>query len=259
MNYFNKIVFLSLTLGLSANSLAWTMEEAPQAQAPAATEPEAEIDQFGIDQSGWTSLHKAVFNRNFERVLYSLNHRSDPNAVAFTNGPISMLTPLLIAARIGSEAMVELLLSQGANINYAPGETTALHLAAYYGHDQVVDLLLEHNANAKLKTGANFMAFELAIQRGHQEAAQKLMSAATFATDRCLMCFDELHENYKVVRLSCGHIYKHENCDDPKLENDTHNGIGFVSDLCPTCGTQIDWDKLYRLTVTEEFLARARS
>jgi ankyrin repeat protein len=143
--------------------------------------------------------------------------------------------------------MVYLLLSLGANVDYAPGEITALHVATYYGHHQVVDLLLEHNANAKLKTGNNFMAFELAIQRGDQETSEKLMSAATFATDRCLMCFEELNENDKVVRLPCGHVYGHMSC----LTENTDT-------RCPMCNAELGDVPLYELIVTEKFLAQAK-
>ena len=116
MNYFNKVIFLAITLGLSTNSLVWAMDATKQEEAPAATEPEAEIDQFGTDQAGWSALHKAVFNADHETVISKIHNGSNPNAVAFVNGQLSMLTPLLIAARLGSAGMVYLLLSLGADV-----------------------------------------------------------------------------------------------------------------------------------------------
>jgi ankyrin repeat protein len=364
VNYFNKIIFLSLTLGLSANSLAWAMqEEILQEEAPDATESEISSDQYPvIDKSGWTDLHKAVYDNDFEAIEEMLQRRTFMDAMIYDFSEASLfnkLTALHLAVFNRNTQMVELLISHAATVNYAPSGTTALHIASYLGdipmvellishgatvdyapngmtalylavdknqigtattllahganpnstnnntkdilygftplhlaaykgqvemveflinhgadinaqvHSQqgaesngltalhlaainnylpIIDILLRYNANARLKNGDHLMAFDLAQQQGGTlETIEKLMLAASVATDQCIMCFEALNENDHVIRLPCEHIYGHINC----LANntDTH---------CPLCQTKIDYNSTYELVVTKEFLARAK-
>lgn len=58
-------------------------------------------------------------------------------------------TPLLIAARMGSKKMVELLLAHGGNVHHVELEgCTSLMLASKGGHDEAVALLLAARADA---------------------------------------------------------------------------------------------------------------
>ncbi|MDQ2686492.1 MAG: ankyrin repeat domain-containing protein [Armatimonadota bacterium] len=56
-------------------------------------------------------------------------------------------TPLMVAANLGSLALAEALLAEGANVNEHEGNATALHLAAWAGHADMVRFLLEHGAD----------------------------------------------------------------------------------------------------------------
>ncbi len=60
-------------------------------------------------------------------------------------------TPLMASARCGNIAVVEFLLSLGANIEATKNGKTALTLAATRGHSHVVELLLEGGANINHK------------------------------------------------------------------------------------------------------------
>lgn len=54
---------------------------------------------------------------------------------------------LLAASKLGKRALLEKLLSAGANVNTSDSRKwTALHYASFYGHHTIVDLLLQHGA-----------------------------------------------------------------------------------------------------------------
>jgi ankyrin repeat protein len=54
---------------------------------------------------------------------------------------------------MGHEAVVELLLNKGADVEAKAGdEGTALHIVAKHGHKAVVQLLLDRGANVEAKT-----------------------------------------------------------------------------------------------------------
>lgn len=72
-------------------------------------------------------------------------------------------TVLHAAVDFGKEAMVQLLLSAGANPNNSRARLhqTPLHLAAAAGHAQIVAMLLSHGADATLRDDAYRRPFEL--------------------------------------------------------------------------------------------------
>lgn len=64
------------------------------------------------------------------------------------------LTPLQFAVECGSEALVELLLEHGADINMVGSKYgTALCTAAYHGSEAIVNILLEHGADVDIVGG----------------------------------------------------------------------------------------------------------
>lgn len=83
-------------------------------------------------------------------------------------------TALQAAVRCGNIALVQVLLSHGANVN-APAfknSETALQAAASAGNQEIIDLLLSWGALDVLA------AIEFALQKGHKQAAQALLSFA---------------------------------------------------------------------------------
>lgn len=84
-----------------------------------------------------------------------------------TNGE----TLLFLAAKQGNKEMVELLLTQGAEVNIpAPGGYTPLHAAAQNGQEDIILLLLKNNADINAVTDDGQSPMELAIKCGHDAA-----------------------------------------------------------------------------------------
>lgn len=75
-------------------------------------------------------------------------------------GELCEYTPLLLAAKLGSQKIVELLLNLEVDIRAGktwqrckPGGESALHIAAQNGHSKIVDTLLEAAEGLKLNIG----------------------------------------------------------------------------------------------------------
>ncbi|XP_045538000.1 transient receptor potential channel pyrexia isoform X1 [Papilio machaon] len=80
-------------------------------------------------------------------------------------------TPLHVAASLGSDSCMKLLLDAGADVRAAlgPGRTTALHLAAVDGHAECARLLLDHGAyidcpNSRGQTSLHLAALAQSIE-----------------------------------------------------------------------------------------------
>jgi imidazolonepropionase-like amidohydrolase len=82
------------------------------------------------------------------------------------------------AANKGEIEQVELLISEGAEVNFKNNEgLTALHAAARGGHKKIVELLLAHGAEVNISEAKyNSIAAEFAMNRNHTEIFQLLVS-----------------------------------------------------------------------------------
>lgn len=88
-------------------------------------------------------------------------------------------SPLHIAVMDGNEAMVELLLTEGAEVNAAnKGGKTAVHHAAGRGNLGVLELLLMHGADITLKYNGR-TPLDRAAETGHEKAAELLRNHGT--------------------------------------------------------------------------------
>uniref|UniRef100_A0A1I8FEV6 ANK_REP_REGION domain-containing protein n=1 Tax=Macrostomum lignano TaxID=282301 RepID=A0A1I8FEV6_9PLAT len=105
----------------------------------------------GVDRDGHTALHHAALNRQTEVAQLLLTKA--PELVNIEDR--QKRRPLHWAACHGSEAMLELLVRHGADLN-APDELgfTALHAAAACGHVLAVRLLVSLGADCELTTRA---------------------------------------------------------------------------------------------------------
>ncbi|KAI9674017.1 MAG: hypothetical protein M1829_003860 [Trizodia sp. TS-e1964] len=124
-----------------------------------------------VDVTGKTALIWAAWNGH-EAVVQLLLEKG-ANVEAKDNDG---WTALIRAAWEGHEAVVQLLLEKGANAetkdNY---ERTALIYAAWNGHEAVVQLLLEKGANVEAKKNDRRTALICAAARGHEAVVQLLL------------------------------------------------------------------------------------
>lgn len=88
-------------------------------------------------------------------------------------------TALHLAAAVGNRALLELLLTHGADINSQPkpGQPTPLHEAVHMVQPAIVDFLLTHGANPNQIDHNNQTPLHLAIHRNTPTIAQKLLAA----------------------------------------------------------------------------------
>ena len=84
-------------------------------------------------------------------------------------------TPLDQAAWRGSLEVAELLVLAGANINCTTtGGYTPLHRCAFYGHGQLAARLLLFGASTTIQDGDGKLAYECAMEEGHDRIASLL-------------------------------------------------------------------------------------
>ncbi|CAH0051773.1 unnamed protein product [Clonostachys solani] len=150
------------------------------------------------NNTAWTPLHKAVVESSFDTVKLILEVAAGSQ---FKDGhfdidsPISDdgASPLILAARRGSQSVVELLLNHGANIHATDQwRCTALHSAVHAGHTEIVRTLIRRGAdvNAKHTGGDGSIDGEYgmnavldAVHFGHIETLEVLLEAGAGISD----------------------------------------------------------------------------
>src|SRR5574341_693640 len=120
-------------------------------------------------EDGWTALHLAAHYGHEAIVKMLLAYGADPNARS--NNDLAN-TPIHAAAAGGSKSLDALraLLANGADVNATQhGGYTALHAAAQNGDRAMVDLLLTRGANPSIKSTDGRDAASFAREKGHEE------------------------------------------------------------------------------------------
>ena len=98
---------------------------------------------------GWTPLHSAARQGHREIVELLITNGTDVNSRDSTGK-----SSLHDAALEGHKEIVELLIIKGADLNAESGYYgTPLHVAAGIGHKEIVELLIANGANVNVKDG----------------------------------------------------------------------------------------------------------
>ena len=129
-----------------------------------------------VDSQGMTALMWATWCGHEAVVRLLLENGADIEL----NKTMSGETALAIAASSGHEAVMQLLLELGANPNAENklGETTlmkAVQLEPEEGRETTIRLLLDHGADINAKNVNGETAFMDAVRQGHQDIVQLLL------------------------------------------------------------------------------------
>jgi ankyrin repeat protein len=90
-------------------------------------------------------------------------------------------TPIDWAASVGDEAVIELLLQHGVDINQATSYDTPLHCAVMAGQHQTARFLLSRKANVNASGGCDHTPLHRAVMRDDQEMVELLLKAGAQA------------------------------------------------------------------------------
>jgi len=137
------------------------------------------INQVTHDD-GWTPLHLAVNNDNFNIVEVLITNGADVNAKDLDDW-----TPLQIAAQNGYVDITEILTECHDSIvdEKDSNGQTALHLVACDGHANVIHVLIKNGASVNLIDNLQQTALSLAVQEGHLEAMNLLIDCGGILVD----------------------------------------------------------------------------
>uniref|UniRef100_A0A336MKV2 CSON001140 protein n=1 Tax=Culicoides sonorensis TaxID=179676 RepID=A0A336MKV2_CULSO len=116
------------------------------------------------DRDGYTPLHKACYNNNYEMAQLLLRFNADIEAQTEMEW-----TPLHSAAKWNNAKLVALLLQHGANINaLSEGNNTPLHVATTVSscRDTLIELFMNDELNPGLLNSSDETAAQIAKRTG---------------------------------------------------------------------------------------------
>lgn len=182
---------------------------------------DAGADANSQDNTGRTPLHSAVAADAMGVFQILLRNRATNLNARMHDGT----TPLILAARLATEGMVEDLINADADINAADNSgKTALHWAAAVNNEDAVNKLLLHSANRDAQDDKDETPLFLAAREGSYEACKALLewSANREITDHMDrlprdVASERLHHD--IVRLLDEHLPR-----SPQIINVIPNG-----------------------------------
>lgn len=116
------------------------------------------------DRDGYTALHKAAYNNNYDLALKLISHGADVDARTELQW-----TPLHTACKWNHPKIVALLLQFGADINArSEGDQTPLHIACTVSNcrDTLVTLFMDDNLKPHLLNNSGETAEQIARRTG---------------------------------------------------------------------------------------------
>ncbi|CAO1337263.1 unnamed protein product [Diamesa serratosioi] len=128
------------------------------------------------DRDGYTPLHKACYNDNYELAQLLLKYKADPDARTEYQW-----TSLHSACKWNNSKLVALLLQHGANINaLSEGEQTPLHIATTVSNcrDTLVTLFMDPNIDPTLKNNSQEIAYKIAKRSGLSDRVFEMVHSA---------------------------------------------------------------------------------
>lgn len=119
------------------------------------------------DRDGYTPLHKACYNNNYELAQLLLKYKADPNRKTEYQW-----TALHSACKWNNAKLAALVLQHGADVNArSEGDQTPLHITASVStcRDTLVTLLMNPKLNPDLKNNSDDSAYQIAKRTGLTE------------------------------------------------------------------------------------------
>jgi len=138
---------------------------------------DAGADPFVIDEtSGNSSLHLALLCQKPQLFKKGLNSFAKQEELDCKNS-LDDRSLLLLAADLGDEESVALLLEKGASVNLECGNTrlTALHAATAKGHVAIIKLLHKHRANIHCRNRTGETPIFIACAKGTVDVVSALL------------------------------------------------------------------------------------
>lgn len=116
------------------------------------------------DRDGYTPLHKACYNNNYELAQLLLKYKADPNKLTEFHW-----TSLHSACKWNNSKLAALVLQHGADINArSEGDQTPLHITSSVSacRDTLVTLFMNPKLDPTLKNNSDETAFQIAKRTG---------------------------------------------------------------------------------------------
>ena len=131
--------------------------------------------------------------------------------------PVQQLQPLIAACRSGDYAIVQLLIDEGADVNFGlgnrnfpwNGELSALHMACVMGHESIARLLLLNGAEVEKDLGKLGTPLHFSARQGSVSLVSMLIEAnakVNYSNSRTALSIASTHGHLDVVQelLSAG-------------------------------------------------------